>query len=162
MSDESPVRLSVLDRLIDKDPKAPDIPFDRAESVRRLKAALRRDLEWLLNTRPPVQEAPDGATELAKSVYGYGLPDICTMNLTSAKNRSGLARLMEGAIAIYEPRLTGVMVSLLPAAEGGIHLLHFVLEGSLAIEPMPEQVRFDAVLKISDGEYKVRGDTSAG
>ena len=49
----SAVTLSVLDRLTDNDPKSPTVeaPLSRAESVRALKAGVRRDLEWLLNTR---------------------------------------------------------------------------------------------------------------
>jgi type VI secretion system protein ImpF len=55
---EQSVSLSFLDRLIDLDPKvASDGPPSRAKSVRQLKASLRRDLEWLLNTR----RRPDAA-----------------------------------------------------------------------------------------------------
>ena len=47
-----PVTLSVLDRLIDRDPKnRSEIPYTRAQSLRELKLALKRDLEWLLNTQ---------------------------------------------------------------------------------------------------------------
>ena len=46
------VTLSVLDRLIDLEPKAAvEAPLTRSQSVRLLKAAVHRDLEWLLNTR---------------------------------------------------------------------------------------------------------------
>ena len=77
----------------------------RAESLRRLKSAVRRDLEWLLNAREPVQPPPEGAAQLEKSMYCFGLPDLCSMNLGSPKNRDDLARLMETMIAIFEPRL---------------------------------------------------------
>ena len=51
---------SLIDRLIDRDPRAgADPPTTRAQSIRQLKAALRRDLEWLLNTR----RNPDAAAE---------------------------------------------------------------------------------------------------
>jgi type VI secretion system protein ImpF len=94
---EGPVTLSVLDRLIDEEPKSGvEGPMTRAESLRRLKSAVRRDLEWLLNAREPVQAPPEGAHELEKSVYCFGLPDLCSMNLISTRNRSDLARLMEG------------------------------------------------------------------
>ncbi len=46
------VTLSVLDRLIDHEPEARwRLPSRRSQSVRVLKAAVQRDLEWLLNTR---------------------------------------------------------------------------------------------------------------
>src|SRR5207302_1846366 len=53
---ERTVQWSVLDRLIDTDPHSPAEPsFTWAQSVRELKRALRRDLEWLLNTRRIVE-----------------------------------------------------------------------------------------------------------
>ena len=87
---EGPVTLSVLDRLIDEEPKSSvEGPMTRAESLRRLKSAVRRDLEWLLNAREPVQPPPEGAAQLEKSMYCFGLPDLCSMNLGSPKNRHG-------------------------------------------------------------------------
>jgi type VI secretion system protein ImpF len=161
---EGPVTLSVLDRLIDEDPKsAVEGPMTRAESLRRLKAAVRRDLEWLLNARQPVQAPPEGASELEKSVYCFGLPDICSMNLASVRHRSDLAGLMEALIAVFEPRLLGVKVSLAPDAKGPLPQLRFSIEGLLAIDPMPEHVSFDTVLDVTGGgEYHVRGEPGAG
>ena len=160
---EGPVTLSVLDRLIDEEPKsAVEAPMTRAESLRRLKAAVRRDLEWLLNARLPVQPPMEGATELQKSVYCYGLPDICSLNLTSIKNRSGLAHVMEVMIALFEPRLMGVKVSLEPGTAGPLPQLRFVIEGLLAIDPMPEHVSFDTLLDVTGAAYHVRGEPGAG
>ena len=146
---EGPVTLSVLDRLIDEEPKSGvEGPMTRSESLRRLKAAVRRDLEWLLNAREPVQPPPEGAVELAKSVYCYGLPDLCSMNLISARNRSDLARLMEAMIAVFEPRLLGTKVSLAPANAGPLPQLRFVIEGLLEMDPTPEHISFDTVLQL--------------
>ena len=70
---EGPVSVSILDRLLDDDPKRSEEAMPtRAQSLRNLKIGLRRDLEWLLNTRQPV-EIPN-SLELQKSVYLYGLP----------------------------------------------------------------------------------------
>ena len=69
---------------------------------------------------------------------------------------------MEGMIAIFEPRLIGTKVSLAPSAPGPLPQLHFVIEGLLAIDPMPEHVSFDTILDVSGGEYHVRGEPGAG
>ena len=51
---------SLIDRLIDLEPaNSSDPPSTRSQSVRQLKLALRRDLEWLLNTRRIPEEAPE-------------------------------------------------------------------------------------------------------
>jgi type VI secretion system protein ImpF len=160
---EGPVTLSILDRLIDEEPKSSqEAPMTRAESLRRLKAAVRRDLEWLLNVRQPVQAPPEGAIELQKSVYCFGLPDICSLNLRNTRVRTDLARLMETMIAVFEPRLMGVKVSMVPTEKGALPQLRFVIDGLLAIDPMPEHISFDTVLEITDGEYHVRGEPGAG
>ena len=66
---ERTVQWSVLDRLIDTDVDAStEPPMTWAQSVRELKRALRRDLEWLLNTRRIVVPAPEGFTELPRSL----------------------------------------------------------------------------------------------
>ena len=160
---EGPVTLSVLDRLIDEEPKSGvEGPMTRAESLRRLKSAVRRDLEWLLNAREPVQAPPEGAIWLEKSVYCLGLPDLCSMNLIGTRNRNDLARRMEALIAVFEPRLLAAKVSLAPANAGPLPHLHFVIDGLLAIDPMPEHVSFDTVLDVTGAEYHVRGEPGAG
>lgn len=160
---EGPVTLSVLDRLLDDEPKSSvEGPMTRSESLRRLKAAVRRDLEWLLNAREPVQLPPEGADELERSVYCFGLPDICSINLASIRTRGDLARIMESVIARFEPRLIGPKVSVVPADTGALPQLRFAIEGLLAIDPMPEHVSFDTVLEVAEGEYHVRGEPGAG
>jgi type VI secretion system protein ImpF len=43
---------SVLDRLIDEEPSVSTEPANtRQKSLRQLKQSVRRDLEWLLNSR---------------------------------------------------------------------------------------------------------------
>ena len=160
---EGPVTLSVLDRLIDEEPNSRvEGPMTRSDSLRRLKAAVRRDLEWLLNAHQPVQAPPEGATELEKSVYTFGLPDICSMNLSSSSNAQDLARIMEGLVATFEPRLLAPKVSLIPGRGGPLPELRFSIEGLLAIDPMPEHVSFDTVLDVTGAEYHVRGEPGAG
>src|SRR6476661_4609365 len=85
------VTLSVLERLIDREPKTgSDAAVSRAQSVRVLKASLRRDLEWLLNTRRIPEPAPESMTELSQSLYNYGLPDFAALSLHSPKDRDNL------------------------------------------------------------------------
>ena len=67
---EQLVGMPLLDRLVDEDPKeAADPPVTRTQSVRMLKNSLRRDLEWLLNTRRHVDEAPESFYYLSRSLF---------------------------------------------------------------------------------------------
>jgi type VI secretion system protein ImpF len=152
-----PVTLSVLDRLIDRDPKNhSEIPLTRAQSLRELKLALKRDLEWLLNSRKTIDPAPDSARETVRSVYHYGFADISSKSVLSTRDHSDLMRDMETAIAIFEPRLKRAKVRM-EKVEGSFRTLKFVIEGLLCMDPAPEPVRFDTVLELGKGEYEVKG-----
>lgn len=158
---EGPITLSVLDRLIDLDPKnQSEAPLTRAQSLRRLKAALKRDLEWLLNTRRTIQEAPASARELERSLYHYGLPDFTGFSLRSVRDQQRITKLIESVVSLFEPRLANVRVTMEPLPENA-RRLRFLIEGWLRIDPAPERVSFDTVLELSSGQYQVLGEPGA-
>ena len=151
------VTISLLDRLIDLNPEETvDPPAGRSQSIRQLKASLRRDLEWLLNTRRTPDAAPPSYEELYRSLYNYGLPDVTSMALSSPRDRQRLMRLIEECINIFEPRLAEVRVRMLDYT--GSRVLRFQIEALLKIDPAPEQVLFDTVLQLNSGEYQVSGE----
>ncbi len=157
---DAPVGLSVLDRLIDPELKVPGPPLSRSRSLQKLRDAVRRDLEWLLNTRQPVEVADEGS-QLQNSLYMYGLPDITSRSAKDNRDRQFLTQSIESAIARFEPRLINVRVQLANNEGEKIPLLRFVIEGLLRIDPNPEPVSFDTLLQLSSGEYTVRGQTGA-
>ena len=78
---EQTVTQSVLDRLIDREPaSSSEAPPTRAQSVRQLKVSLRRDLEWLLNSRRTPEAVDSEFQELEQSLYNFGLPDVTTLS----------------------------------------------------------------------------------
>ncbi len=156
---QGPVTLSVLDRLIDDDPRTrAEAPLTRTESVRRFKKFVCRDLEWLLNSRRTIE--PVEGPETAKSVYHYGFIDIASKGALSTQDYNELVREMEATIAAFEPRLKRVRVRLEPGGERR-EKLHFSIEGVLCLEPSPEPVVFDSMLEVGKREYQVRGDDGA-
>lgn len=158
---ERTVQQSVLDRLVDDDPSnQSEGPASRAESVRALREAVRRDLEALLNTRRTIDTAPEGLEEVAASVYHYGLPDITSMSRDAPDTPARLTRLVEEAIALFEPRLTAVKVVAVADDRGPAGELRFVIEGTLQLDPVPERISFDTVLDAQKGLH-VRGDGHA-
>jgi type VI secretion system protein ImpF len=157
---EGPVTLSLIDRLIDEDPKrSEEVPLTRSQSLRALKAAVRRDLEWLLNTRQPLDMPSQ--EQLQNSLLVYGLPDISSMALSSLKDRQRLTQSIEDAIQLFEPRLANVRVTLASAGGDKLPQLRFVIEGMLRVDPSPEPVSFDTLLELSSREYKVQGEPGA-
>ena len=155
---EPNVTLSVLDRLIDVTPSSrTDAPVSRTNSVRQLKTALRRDLEWLLNTRRTPEAVPEGQLELQRSLYNYGLPDTTSLGIHSVQDQNRLLWMLETAVTTFEPRIMGVRVTLEPVP-GNARILRFQIQGLLKMDPAPERVSFDTVLELTKGEYEIKGD----
>ena len=157
---ERAAQASVLDRLIDVEPAANvEGTTTLAESVRRAKAGLRRDIEWLLNTRRTAIRVPESYAELRRSVFWFGLPDLSSLSHDSPEDRVTLLRSIERAITLFEPRLADVRVSLVedhtPAHQ---RELRFVIEGTFLLDPTPERVAYDTVIDLTKGECVLRGD----
>ncbi len=155
---EQTVTQSVLERLIDREPEnAADSPATRAQSVRQLRAALRRDLEWLLNTRRTPEPAEAEFEELHASLFNYGLPDVTSLSWSSVRDRTRLVRMIEETVSTFEPRITRLKVTPVESASSSRHVLRFQIEGLLMMDPAPEHISFDTVLQLSSGEYSVNG-----
>jgi type VI secretion system protein ImpF len=160
---EQTVTQSVLERLIDRDAGSGlETPPTRAQSVRLLRASVRRDLEWLLNTRRTPEAADEEFPEVAKSVHNYGLPELNALNWQSSRDRTRLARAVRESLRIFEPRLRDIQVIPMEPAAGSPHVMRFQIEGMLEMDPAPEHISFDTTLQLASGEYQVKGDTSAG
>jgi type VI secretion system protein ImpF len=147
---------SVLDRLIDDRPEETrEAPASRQTSLRLLKNAVRRDLEWLLNTRREPEGLVEELPEVSQSLASFGLPDFTSANVYTSEGREGLRRRVETAVRIFEPRLDGVRVALEKVAESD-RSVRFRIEAQLRVEPTPEPVVFDTMLQVGSGEVRVR------
>ena len=158
---ELPVSIPLLDRLTDEELGKGDPYLDRPKSVKKLKASLARDLEWLFNSRANHETPPD-LKEVRQSVYNYGLPDYSHLSLNSFGDRQRLQKQLEQAISLYEPRLTGISVRLTDKSFEPGRAIRFQIDGFLKMDPAPERISFDTVLDIPTGEYQVKGDLGAG
>ncbi len=160
---DSPVTLSVFDRLIDFEPhNRSEAPLSRAQSVSQLKKAVRRDLEWLLNTRRVALPPDESLSYINRSLYVYGLPDFTAYSLASPKDQAKLLWSLQATLKLFEPRLANVRITALDAAAKGSRTLRFRIDGLLVMDPSPEHVSFDTVLELTSGEYQVRGESDAG
>ena len=154
---DSEIRItpSVVDRLLDFEPKvSSEAPKSRSQGLRELKQSVRRDLEWLLNTRHSAEKVPDGLEEVNKSIAVYGLPDFTGLSSKNIDDRKSLIRNIETALKNFEPRFMNLKVALVESdeQERGVK---FQIQAILRIEPTPEPVVFDTVLQVGSGEFKV-------
>jgi type VI secretion system protein ImpF len=157
---ESEVRITppILDRLIDDEPEVTrEPPVSRMKSLRQLKHSVRRDLEWLLNSRSVIDEIPEDLNELKSSVFVFGIPDFTSANVSNLNDQNRIRRIVLAAIADFEPNLKDVAV----VVERGREFersLHFRITANLQVEPDPEPVTFDTTLHPWSVEFTVQAD----
>jgi len=147
---------SLLDRLLDFEPKNPqEAPKSRSKSLRELKQSVRRDLEWLLNTRSYPEDIDEKLEETPNSVVAYGLPDFTGISVRSHIELKNLKQALETAIKNFEPRFLDVKIKVDPINNID-RTLHFRIEAYLNVEPSPEPIIFDTVLELGSGDFDVK------
>jgi type VI secretion system protein ImpF len=156
-ADRSPrITPSILDRLFDNVPaEAQDPPPKAGQDLENFKAAVRRDLEALLNTRREALGDLSAYPQAQRSLLTYGLPDFTSLTGQSEEDRVRMRELIEKAIADFEPRLRNVTVTI-GTREGAKHQLSFRVDALLRTDPVPAPVTFDAVLQLSTQQYQVK------
>ncbi|MBC7910612.1 MAG: type VI secretion system baseplate subunit TssE [Pyrinomonadaceae bacterium] len=147
---------SVLDRLLDYEPELSREPVtSRAKSLRQLKQSVKRDLEWLLNTRRTAEVVPPELKELNDSLAVFGLPDFTTASVKNTSDQKMMRRALETAIRVFEPRLEDLVVTLEPM-DSIERVMRFRIEARLKVEPAPEPITFDTVLQLGSGQILVQ------
>jgi type VI secretion system protein ImpF len=145
---------SVLDRLLDQEPKVAAEPVQDRISVQQIKDAVVRDLEYLLNTRRQILVPSPEYRELHNSLYMYGLQDFTLKNPASTLVKQKLRQVIERTIARFEPRLKNVTVQIEAPGQHERNL-RFRITAMLVIEPITEPVIFDTFFDVSRGVYKI-------
>ena len=142
---------SLLDRLTDMD----QWPETRSASISMYRESLKRDVEWLLNTRQPVIPELEGYPATAASVLNFGLPDIHSFDGSKGKEQNALTVALEKCIRIFEPRIDQPRV-FLTRTDLLSRSLKFHIEGQIVYENMIEDIKFDTTLELISGEYEVK------
>jgi len=150
------LQLSVIDRLIDDAPGTQiDARRTRAQTLRDLRAAVRRDLEALLNTRQRCLSPPAHLTEVDNSVVGYGLPDFATASMTGRDWRDTLRRAIELSVRRFEPRFVRFSVKVMEDGDGLERAIRFRIDALMHADPAPEPVVFDSTVEPSVQQFAV-------
>lgn len=159
---ETTITISVLDRLIDLEPSnSVENPLTRSQSVRVLKAAVRRDLEWLLNSRRIADPPDEALKEIQRSVYMYGLPDLSVLTMASSADRNRLVKSIMTTINLYEPRLANVRLVMVESPDAGKKDVRLRIEAMLRMDPVPEPISFDTVIELKSGNCHLSGEEGA-
>jgi len=151
------LRPSVLDRLFDNEThNQTDRDPDHHQLLKQLRNSIRRDLEFLLNTRFYISEPPDSFPELNKSLLNYGLPDLATVNIIDIDKRNEFSRKLEQTLNYFEPRFKSVKVSFLKNFDKTDRTLRFRIDAVIYADPLPEVVVFDSILESATRTVSVK------
>ncbi len=134
---------SILDRLLDDAPDlSVDVPRTRQAQMRDALASLRRDLEWLLNTRCCATTPPGSLPQLRRSLLSFGVSDFIGANMTTVEQRRTFAGRLEATVHACEPRLQNVSVSVLDPRESTERVLRLRIEATILLEDSSVPVLF--------------------
>lgn len=144
MAKEKRLLAPVLDRLLES---ASKLDMHQSHQVlRQLREGVRRDLEYLFNTRYCCISAPAELEHLEYSNINYGLPDLSTINLSSLGSRKQFCRDIEKTILNFEPRIRSVKVTTQEKIDAEDPSIRFRVEAVLHINPGSEVIVFDSAL----------------
>lgn len=157
MKEGQQLTASLLDRLIDLEPRVPNEPVQyRLQRIGQIKASVIRDLENLLNTRKNILQPPSAYREVNTSLFVYGLSDFSAENPKSPAIRQKLRLELEKTIARFEPRLRNPAVRVETQGEDK-RRLRFRISATLVVDPVSEPVSFDTYFDVNRSEYRISG-----
>ena len=151
---------SLLDRLTDKARDSRSESRDhRVLSMQKLRAAVLRDLAWLMNTgHLETTDDLEPYPEVGKSVLNYGIPDISGLNIAGADTAS-VEKAVRDAIVKFEPRISANSVHVSVAKDDkqmNRNAMVFNIEGQLWAEPTPMALYLKTELDLETGSVSVK------
>lgn len=154
---------SLLDRLVDNEPAVNVESRDRRVlSFSQLRAAVLRDLIWLLNTAchwNPVNEEDKkelaGLKEVEKSVLNYGVPSLTGRTLSGVRAIE-IEQDLTRAIERFEPRILQRSLRVRVITEekhGRPNTLVMEIEGEIWAQPLPEPLYIRTAVDLETGHF---------
>lgn len=148
---------SLLDRLTDDEPGSRSEGRDkRVMSMRQLRAAVLRDLEWLLNCGcRPIDDEIHQYPLVARSVLNYGMPDLTGL-AASGIPAGQVEQMVHTAISAFEPRIVQKSLGVRASGQAEGNQMQFEISGELCPLPMPEALFVRTSVDLETGQTEVR------
>lgn len=151
----------LLDRLTDDAPdQAKESRDKNVFSPRQLKAALLRDLAWLLNTPAPIEA--EGVTEFPQattSVLNFGVRDLTGLTASGLAGPE-LERNIVRAIQTFEPRLAknSISVALVheESAGRGVNTVGLEIRGEIVANQLPDPLYIKTEVDLETGQFLLK------
>jgi len=159
---------ALLDRLIDHRPTE-TVESQETRTIDRpqLRAAVLRDLAWLLDTtraepapgstRRQAQAPWDAAPEVRRSVLNYGLPALAGTGLATLQAHE-VERTVADAIRIFEPRIDPESLEVRVVLDHGDtrhNTLAIVIRARIWGQPLPQDLLVRADMEMESGHTRL-------
>ncbi len=147
---------ALLDRLIDDEPGSRLESRDRRVlSMRHLRQAVLRDLQFLLNSSgKPLDDEIHQFPLVARSVVNFGTPDLTGLTASGLRPEDVEAMIAD-AIGVFEPRIVRRTLKVRAVAakdsDSSPNVLDFEISGELCPLPMPEALFVKTELDLETG-----------
>lgn len=147
-------RASLIDRLVDLNPRSEGEARPlRTLSRKGLRDSIRRDLEWLLNSRTSLPaHLLDKQEEL--TIIDYGIPDFGSYSPANTDDQELLANRINRSISAFEPRLQDISVTV-DHGMADEKTLRVTINAVLIFESVREPVSFQTILQRQTGIWEV-------
>lgn len=147
----------LFDRLIDQDPsQKEETRSRRSVSMSEYRAAVLRDLRWLLNAPRHADDHPlYDYPEVARSVLNFGSRDLGGVTSESL-NRIDIQKEIRDVIITFEPRIVAETLEvrvMQKASQRG--RLAFEIHGHLWALPRPEQLLIRTEMDLETGNCEI-------
>lgn len=156
---------ALLDRLCDDARSNPNESSDqRVMSKQQLRAAVLRDLSWLLNSVQPLAGLAERYPMAADSVLNYGLPSI-SGQMASRIDISDLERNIRDAMLRFEPRILADTLEVRAVEFDNVlethNVIEFEIRGFLWAQPVPLELLLRTQLDLEVGQVLIRDASGA-
>lgn len=120
-----------------------------------IRAAVSRDLNWLLNTRTPLTAEEFDTRDL--TVIDFGVPDFGKGTPENVRDQKQRAARTEKAIRAFEPRLQNVKVSIVPEM-GSERSLTMIIEADMVADDVRDPVSFMTIYDSTTGKMEINAE----
>ena len=153
----------LLDRLFDDEPRRlSESKQDKVMSMARFKDGVKRDIEWLLNSKSRFDYLDDARFgEVKRSVLNYGIRDFTGLSSENLQLDT-LERIIRNSLIEFEPRLIPgtLRVSYIEPVESAstlrkINALDFEISGKVWAEPLPQDFLLRTEVSLESGMISV-------
>ena len=149
----------LMDRLFDDEPRRrSESREEKVISVKQFREGVKRDIEWLLNSKSRFYDLDDDKEEVRSSVLNYGIRDFTGLSSENLSLKT-LEKVIRDSLAIYEPRLIPDELKVTAIntrfESDKVNALSFEISGKIWAEPLPQDFVLRTEVALDTGMISV-------